>query len=180
MSQDSSRLRCQQIAQELRALSTFNFEPVQIARTAVAYIREAIDLGVLSANPHLRALAKTKRPCQAEKQDNLSYESSSNNPATIDDDVYAWDKIVDYLSNDEWREARKSKLGLLQSWLEACEDVARMLEDATSYTPSDGPWSKPDGPAQWAKRFGVHVSTITRRFNKQIIRSSASEFKIWF
>ncbi len=35
----------------------------------------------------------------------------------------------------------------------------------------DGPWSQPDGPAQWAKKFNVSVSTIKRRFADGTIRN---------
>jgi hypothetical protein len=35
---------------------------------------------------------------------------------------------------------------------------------------SDGPWSKPDGPSQWAKAFGYSVDTLMRRFKAGTIR----------
>ena len=35
----------------------------------------------------------------------------------------------------------------------------------------DSLWSKPDSPSQWARKFGVSVSTIMRRFKDQKIRN---------
>jgi hypothetical protein len=34
----------------------------------------------------------------------------------------------------------------------------------------DGPWSKPDGPIQWAKKFGFSTTTLNRRFKDGKIR----------
>jgi len=34
----------------------------------------------------------------------------------------------------------------------------------------DGPWSPPDSPASWAKRFGVSWDTLKRRFADGTIR----------
>jgi hypothetical protein len=36
--------------------------------------------------------------------------------------------------------------------------------------PDDGPWSKPDGPTQWAKKFGFSSDTLMRRFKAGTIR----------
>ena len=70
--------------------------------------------------------------------------------------------------------------GQLDAMNKAAEQVKTILtailaDNAENFTASDatndGPWSMPDGPAQWAKRFRVHVSTIKRRFDKQTIRN---------
>jgi hypothetical protein len=43
-------------------------------------------------------------------------------------------------------------------------------QPATPKLTKDGPWSQPDGPAQWAKKFNVSVSTVKRRFADGSIR----------
>ena len=58
------------------------------------------------------------------------------------------------------------------TWGVLVRPLAGFMEtEQMAKVPSNGPWSKPNGPAQWAKRFGVHVSTIKRRFEKQTIRN---------
>ena len=39
-----------------------------------------------------------------------------------------------------------------------------------STTATDGPWSQPDSPKQWARKFGFSTATLMRRFNDRMIR----------
>ena len=61
--------------------------------------------------------------------------------------------------NQEWHgEADKLEQSLLKA------------RSAVSSAEEEQKWSKPDGPAQWAKEFGFSVDTLMRRFKEGAIR----------
>jgi hypothetical protein len=122
MSQESFRA----LADELRALvrTPRKRRPELVARDAIRVFRNAIDRGALVDEPELRGLAHAKRP----NLDGMSYSAMPRDCQNVDDDVYAWDCLADYVSDDNWKMQRKEDLGRMQSWIEACEPVAKMIE----------------------------------------------------
>lgn len=54
-----------------------------------------------------------------------------------------------------------------RNWLRKLQDFA---EDCEGTASTAGSWSKPDGPAQWAKRFNVSPRTFTRMIKNKAIR----------
>jgi hypothetical protein len=50
------------------------------------------------------------------------------------------------------------------------EFIESLGGQTTTAAQSDGPWSKADGPQQWAKKFGFSPDTLRRRFEDGTIR----------
>lgn len=65
------------------------------------------------------------------------------------------------------------QLDRLPASLSILRKLDALIEDVGGKTPpaqSDGPWSKADGPQQWAKKFGFSTDTLMRRFKDGTIR----------
>jgi len=65
--------------------------------------------------------------------------------------------------------------GVTEDWQQAMDALRATAE----VTEPAGPWSEPDGPSQWARRFRYSVDTLKRRVNKGAIRIKVLSSKSW-
>jgi hypothetical protein len=63
---------------------------------------------------------------------------------------------------------------ILAEWRDKCQaawdEHRKRVASESQLQPADGPWSPPDSPAGWSKRFKVSWDTLKRRFKDGSIR----------
>jgi hypothetical protein len=131
------------------------------------------DLLVVGGEQHLRktiVLCQTLRTCVAVEAGGAKpdYTASGSDPETLAELQYisqlganqqpaAW--IAFRINQERRRRERERQEPRITGTAKSLPTLA-----------DDGPWSEPDTPSRWAKRFGVSWDTLKRRFAEGAIR----------